>query len=184
MSFWLRGGWRELIFQPAAPGSMSSSIALSIASPGNPLNLVEQHTHSAVPLSHTVFSTWNLLTGVAAMVLVPIIFILMRPAEGDIIAAGKDALEAAEKTSDLGDSSRADTFAGRLEGSRLCALVFVVAGAAYLAIDGQSPFAAGARIAQALAVERLALLRRQEQPAECFRLGGGRAGEQGQCGEE
>lgn len=114
---------------------MSSSIALSIASPGNPLNLVEQHTHSAVPLSHTVFSTWNLLTGVAAMVLVPIIFILMRPADGDIIAAGKDALEAAERTSDPGDSSRANSFAGMLEGSRLCALVFVVAGAAFLAME-------------------------------------------------
>jgi Short chain fatty acids transporter len=114
---------------------MSSSIALSIASPGNPLNLVEQHTHSVVPLSHTVFSTWNLLTGFAAMVLIPVIFILMRPAEGDIIAAGQDALEAADKSSDPGDSSRANSFAGMLEGSRLCALVFVVAGAAYLTIE-------------------------------------------------
>jgi short-chain fatty acids transporter len=114
---------------------MSSSIALSIASPGNPLNLVEQHTHSVVPLSHTVFSTWNLLTGFSAMVLIPVIFILMRPAEDDIIAAGQDALEAADKTSDFGDSSRASSFAGMLEGSRLCALVFVVAGAAYLAIE-------------------------------------------------
>lgn len=114
---------------------MSSSIALSIASPGNPLNLVEQHTHSVVPLSHTVFSTWNLLTGVAAMVLIPVIFILMRPAEGDIIAAGQDALEAADKTPDPGDSSRANSFAGVLEGSRLCGLVFVMAGAAYLAIE-------------------------------------------------
>src|SRR6202035_328902 len=34
---------------------MSSSIALSIATPGNPLNLVEQHTHLSIPLSHTVF---------------------------------------------------------------------------------------------------------------------------------
>ena len=34
---------------------MSSSIALSIASPGNPLNLVEQHTHASIPLLQTVF---------------------------------------------------------------------------------------------------------------------------------
>ena len=114
---------------------MSSSIALSIASPGNPLNLVEQHTHMVVPLSHTVFSTWNLLTGLAAMVLIPVIFILMRPAESDIIAAKPDALEAADGSPVLDVSQRRQSFAGALEESRICALVFVVAGAAYLTIQ-------------------------------------------------
>jgi short-chain fatty acids transporter len=115
---------------------MSSSIALSIASPGNPLNLVEQHTHAVVPLSHTVFSTWNLLSGLAAMVLIPVIFILMRPAEGDIIAARPDKLTAADSAADTDNSPRSNTFAGALEGSRVCALVFVVAGAAYLGSNG------------------------------------------------
>jgi short-chain fatty acids transporter len=114
---------------------MSSSIALSIASPGNPLNLVEQYTHAVVPLSHTVFSTWNLLSGLAAMVLIPVIFILMRPAESDIIAARPDKLSAADSAADTDDSPRSNTFAGALEGSRMCALVFVVAGAAYLGIQ-------------------------------------------------
>jgi short-chain fatty acids transporter len=112
---------------------MSSSIALSIASPGNPLNLVEQHTHRVVPLSHTVFSTWNLLTGLVAMVLVPVIFILMRPAESDIIAARQDALEAMDKATDDDDTPGQHSFASVLDGSRICALVFVIAGAAYLA---------------------------------------------------
>lgn len=114
---------------------MSSSIALSIASPGNPLNLVEQHTRMVVPLSHTVFSTWNLLTGLAAMVLIPVIFILMRPAESDIVAAKQDALDAADGSPVPDDSQRRQSFAGALEESRICALVFVVAGAAYLAIQ-------------------------------------------------
>ncbi|SAL72605.1 short-chain fatty acid transporter [Caballeronia udeis] len=114
---------------------MSSSIALSIASPGNPLNLVEQHTHMVVPLSHTVFSTWNLLTGLAAMVLIPVIFILMRPAESDMIAAKQDALEAADGAPVPDESPRRRSFAGALEESRICALVFVVAGAAYLTIE-------------------------------------------------
>lgn len=114
---------------------MSSSIALSIASPGNPLNLVEQHTHRVVPLAHTVFSTWNLLTGLVAMVLVPVIFILMRPAESDIIAARQDALEAMDKATDSDDTQSQHSFASALDGSRICALVFVMAGAAYLAIQ-------------------------------------------------
>ena len=112
---------------------MSSSIALSIASPGNPLNIVEKHTHAAVPLSHTVFTSWNLLGGVAAMILIPIVFILMRPADRDVIAADAKLLEAEERKLEEGDEPRRGTFAGMLERSRLCAMVFVLAGAAYLA---------------------------------------------------
>jgi short-chain fatty acids transporter len=112
---------------------MSSSIALSIASPGNPLNIVEQHTHFAVPLSHTVFSGWNLLAGVAGMLLIPVVFILMRPADKDVIAADANLLEADEKKMERASDARSGTFAGLLERSRTCALVFVLAGAAYLA---------------------------------------------------
>lgn len=111
---------------------MSSSIALSIASPGNPLNIVEQHTHLTVPLAHTVFSSWNLLTGLAAMILIPVIFILMRPAAKDIIAAKADALAAEEANEAAEPARQRGSLADRLDRSRLCALVFVVAGVAYL----------------------------------------------------
>lgn len=114
---------------------MSSSIALSIASPGNPLNIVEKHTHAAVSLSQTVFTSWNLLGGVAAMILIPIVFILMRPAEKDIIAADVALLEAEEKKLEGAAEPTTRTFASVLERSRLCALVFVLAGAGYLAMQ-------------------------------------------------
>jgi short-chain fatty acids transporter len=114
---------------------MSSSIALSIATPGNPLNLVEQHTHLSIPLSHTVFSVWNLVTGLIAMILIPAIFILMRPASDDIIVAKEDALAAADSKGDIDLGPRRDTFAGALDGSRICALVFVVAGFSYLSMQ-------------------------------------------------
>ncbi|KXV01858.1 hypothetical protein CR51_20615 [Caballeronia megalochromosomata] len=112
---------------------MSSSIALSIASPGNPLNIVEKHTHTAVPLSQTVFTSWNLLGGVAAMILIPVVFILMRPADRDVIAADVRLLEADDKKLEEVAEARNRTFADVLDCSRLCALVFVLAGAAYLA---------------------------------------------------
>ncbi|SAL00542.1 short-chain fatty acid transporter [Caballeronia calidae] len=112
---------------------MSSSIALSIASPGNPLNIVEKHTHVAVPLSQTVFTSWNLLGGVAAMILIPVVFILMRPADRDVIAADAKLLEAEEKKLEEAVEPRNKTVAGMLDRSRLCAMVFVLAGAVYLA---------------------------------------------------
>lgn len=110
---------------------MSSSIALSIATPGNPLNIVEQHTHAVVPLSHTVFSLWNLAAGLIATLLLPLVFMMMRPSDSDIIAADPKAIEASEAAAT--EPKRRNGLAGLLERSRLCALVFVVAGAAYLA---------------------------------------------------
>jgi len=114
---------------------MSSSIALSIASPGNPLNLVEQHTHASIPLLQTVFSNWNLLTGLAMMVLIPAIFIMMRPADGDVMAADPKALAALESDGGRRDEKRENSFAGALDGSLVCGLLFVIAGIAYLALQ-------------------------------------------------
>lgn len=109
---------------------MSSSIALSIATPGNPLNIVEQHTRAVVPLADTVFSGWNLVAGLIATLLLPLVFMMMRPSESDTIAADPKAIEASEAA--VATPKRRDCLAGLLERSRLCALVFVVAGAAYL----------------------------------------------------
>lgn len=109
---------------------MSSSIALSIATPGNPLNIVEQHTRAVVPLADTVFSGWNLVAGLIATLLLPLVFMMMRPSESDTIAADPKAIEASEAA--VATPKRRDCLAGLLERSRLCALVFVVAGASYL----------------------------------------------------
>lgn len=115
---------------------MSSSIALSIASPGNALNLIEQHTRSVLPLSHTVFAVWNLVPGLVAMALIPIIFILVRPADADIIAADPAAL-AAEDDAPAPQSTRPSSPASALEKSHWCSLIFVAAGAAYLMMQWQ-----------------------------------------------
>jgi short-chain fatty acids transporter len=114
---------------------LSSSIALSIASPGNPLNLVEQATHSVVPLAQSVFASWNLIPGILATVLLALLFIIIRPQTSEIIAADPAALAAAENNDTEDRTKRDKTFAGRLERSRTCVMFFVTAGAAYLAIQ-------------------------------------------------
>ena len=55
------------------------------ASPGNALNLVEQQTHVVTPLSQTIFTGWNLAPGLLSMILIPLIFIMMRPADAERI---------------------------------------------------------------------------------------------------
>lgn len=112
---------------------MSSSIALSIASPGSPLNLIEQQTHAVIPLSHTVFSSWILLPGLLATALLPLLYMLIRPAPSDVIAADPAALAAED--GDDAPAARRDTLAGRLERSHSCTLCLVAAGIAYLGIE-------------------------------------------------
>jgi short-chain fatty acids transporter len=58
----------------------------------------------------------------------------MRPADADIIAADPDTLAAADKTAAT-SAVRGNTPAGAVENSRICGLVFVVAGAAYLTMQ-------------------------------------------------
>jgi short-chain fatty acids transporter len=112
---------------------LSSSIALSIASPGNPLNLIELQTHAVTPLSQTIFTAWNLAPGILSMVLIPIVFILMRPADADVIPADNARLQAEEAA--LAIPVRRDTFAAKLEGSPILTFILVASGFAYLAVQ-------------------------------------------------
>jgi short-chain fatty acids transporter len=114
---------------------MSSSIALSIASPGNPLNLVEQQIHAVVPLADTVFASWVLLPGVLATVLLAVLFMVIRPASSPVIAADPTKLAAEDNIGANEHVDRDSSFAGRLERSRICVMSFVAAGAAYLALQ-------------------------------------------------
>lgn len=112
---------------------MSSSIALSIASPANKLNFVEHATGHVVPLSQTVFSAWVVLPGLVATVLLTLLFMLIRPALSDIIVADPQRLAAEDEQASLPPVNK-QTIASKLEHSRLCSMLFVIAGAAYLAI--------------------------------------------------
>jgi short-chain fatty acids transporter len=110
---------------------MSSSIALSIASHGSPLNFIETATNHVVPLGQTVFSTWVFLPGLVMTVGLPLLYLAICPSERDTIAIDLAAL--ADEREAPPDECR-DTIAGRLERSPFCTLVFVAAGIFYLAL--------------------------------------------------
>jgi short-chain fatty acids transporter len=111
---------------------MSSSIGLSIATPGSPLNFIEKMTHHIVPLSQTVFAPWLIVPGLVAMVVLPVLYLMIRPSDHAAIAIDPAAL--AEEPAPA-SRARRDSLASRLENSPLCTLVFVVAGLAYLGLD-------------------------------------------------
>lgn len=76
---------------------LSGSIALSQASPGSVLNLVEKTTGHGLRLTQTVFTRFNLIPVIALLILLPIIFRFTQPAEADSIFVDPERLKAEDK---------------------------------------------------------------------------------------
>ncbi|HQT89809.1 MAG TPA: TIGR00366 family protein [Acidiphilium sp.] len=115
---------------------MSSSIALSIATRGSPLNFIEKETHAVIPLAQTVFAPWVFVPGLIAMFCLPLMYLAIRPTDGAAIPIDPAAL--AEDNVEQEAVERRDTFAAKLERSPLCTLVFVAAGVGYLFLQWSS----------------------------------------------
>ena len=64
----------------------SSSIALTQASKGNALNIIEKVTGKVTPFGDMVFQRYNLIPLLLVVTVVPITFVLIRPREEDVVA--------------------------------------------------------------------------------------------------
>jgi short-chain fatty acids transporter len=116
---------------------LSSSIALSQASHGNALNLVEKATGQVVPLSATIFAPFVFIPTVLVAVVMTFIFIRMYPKPDQVVSFQQTA----EAESDAGTddphakSNSTPSLATRLEQSMLGTLVLLVLGVGYLAME-------------------------------------------------
>jgi short-chain fatty acids transporter len=111
---------------------LSSSIALSQASHGNVLNLVEKATGQVVPLSQTVFAAFVFIPTVLVVVVMTAIFIKIHP-RPDQVGVFRDT--STETTRGADPHARdADTasFASRVERSMLGTLLLLALGVGYL----------------------------------------------------
>ncbi len=64
----------------------SSSIALTQATKGSDLNIIEKVTGHVTPFGDMVFRAWNLVPTALVVIVVPIVFILIRPRDEDVVA--------------------------------------------------------------------------------------------------
>ncbi|MFM0172036.1 TIGR00366 family protein [Paraburkholderia sediminicola] len=116
---------------------LSSSIALSQASHGNTLNLVEKATGHVIPLSQTVFAPFVFVPAITVVVLMTIIFIKMHPQEADITPIR----EAEPQTATDDPHARpagANSVASRLEQSVIGTMFLLVLGVGYLVVQWSS----------------------------------------------
>jgi short-chain fatty acids transporter len=119
---------------------LSSSIALSQASHGNALNLVEKATGQVIPLSETVFAPFVFIPTVLVVVVMTAIFIWMHPRQEDVVAFNETQAEpaAAAEADPHARDAKASSFAARAERSMLGTLFLLVLGVGYLAMTWTS----------------------------------------------
>ncbi len=104
----------------------SSSIALSQATHGNALNVVEKITGKILPFGDALFTRFNLVPTLVVVVVMPVVLIALRPRddEMEVFSPGPDEAVAQP-------NARPSTFAGRLNRSALVSGVLVVLGIGY-----------------------------------------------------
>jgi short-chain fatty acids transporter len=113
---------------------LSSSIALSQASHGNALNVVEKITGKILPLSETVFTAFNLVPTIAVVAIMPFVLIATRPSDADTVAIDPARLAPPGEPAKAGARSDPTSFARRIENSPIVTWIVVAAGVAYIAI--------------------------------------------------
>jgi short-chain fatty acids transporter len=107
---------------------LSSSIALSQATPGNALNIVEKLTGELLGFDQTIFAGFNVIPTVLAVIVIPIAFLIIRPPDAEIVAfTPSDEAPVASATGKISGS-----IAERIEQSKVPSLLLVVAGVAFL----------------------------------------------------
>jgi short-chain fatty acids transporter len=112
---------------------LSSSIALSQASHGNALNLVEKATGHVVPLSETIFAPFVLVPTILVVVVMAVIFIRIHPKEGDIQAFTEVP---ASPVADAhgAPAGTADSLSARMENSFIGIAILLILGIGVLAL--------------------------------------------------
>ena len=115
------------------PPGISSSIALAEATPGSPLNITQKLTGQLVPLSDTLLTRLNIVPSILLFLILPPLFMLMRPSEASIVPADSARL-AAEDEEKPGDP-HVPGLAGVLDRAWILNLSIVGAAALYLGLQ-------------------------------------------------
>jgi short-chain fatty acids transporter len=107
---------------------LSASIPVLISTKGHPL----EHLMGVVPLSETIFSTPMLVTSLVVLVTLPLLNAWLHPKAGEAVTEVDPGIDRAEQKADTGALLDHDTFAHKLNHSRLLSLLIGLCGVAYV----------------------------------------------------
>ena len=95
---------------------LSGSIALSQATHGSALNIVEKVTGKLTPLSQTVFTPFTLVPIAVLLVVLPFVFRFLAPTEANTVIADPERLRAEDQlAAHKTNVEKDDTFGGKLD---------------------------------------------------------------------
>jgi len=110
----------------------SSSIALLLATPKHAQNLIEKITGKVVPVSDTIFASWNLLPAAIIILGLPVLFYLIHPKEEDSISISAERLKEMEDQTVKVERPANPTLAERIDHSYVVNMIFAAMGVFYL----------------------------------------------------
>lgn len=105
---------------------LSGSIALSQATHGSALNIVEKVTGHGLPLKETVFTRFNLIPCALLLILLPIIFRALQPTERNTVVADPERLRKEDQEVHL--KEREDTLGSKLDHAWILNLLLATFG--------------------------------------------------------
>jgi short-chain fatty acids transporter len=112
---------------------LSGSIALSQATHGSALNIVEKVTGHGLPLSQTVFTRFNLIPIAVLLMVLPLVFRYLAPTAAATLYVDPDRLRAEDQQKPLLEAP--DTFGARLDHAWILNLLLVAFGAFALSME-------------------------------------------------
>jgi len=112
---------------------LSGSIALSQATHGSALNIVEKVTGHSLPLSETVFTRFNLIPIAVLFVVLPIIFRYLGPADDASLPTDPDRLFAEDKKKPI--TELPDTFGSMLDHAWILNILLFLFGSAAIFLE-------------------------------------------------
>lgn len=105
---------------------LSGSIALSQATHGSALNIVEKVTGHGLPLSETVFTRFNLVPCLLLLIVMPLVFRALQPAARDTVFADPERLR--EEDRQTSAKERDNTLSSRLDNAWILNFLLVAFG--------------------------------------------------------
>jgi len=112
---------------------LSGSIALSQATHGSALNIVEKVTGHGLPLNQTVFTRFNLIPCALLLILLPIIFRALQPTERNTVVADPERLRKEDQEVHLRE--RENTLGSKLDHAWILNLLLATFGVFALVIQ-------------------------------------------------
>ena len=112
---------------------LSGSIALSQATHGSVLNIVEKVTGHGLPLSQTVFTRFNLVPVIVLLLVLPLIFRYLGPAEEKAVYADPERL--AQEDARHHVKQKSNSLGGKLDEAWILNLLLVLFGGLALFLD-------------------------------------------------